>query len=165
MRAKTLIVFCIAIIFSCKVGVTSSNVSASDEDLSQYMYKPQSKKIDSSASVVPDKVKTTVKFEKDINVSLTQIIDSMAIANKRYQSAPGYRIMVYSGNSSQESAEAKKAIYDWSTDHDVYAQYKQPAFRVKVGNFQDRIMAYDVLSDVIKIFPNAVIVPDQIEIK
>ncbi len=73
--------------------------------------------------------------------------------------------MVYSGNSSEESAGVRKEVYEWSRDYEVYTQYKQPAFRVKVGNFEDRISANYVFSDLVKFFPNAVIIPDQIEIK
>ena len=162
MYTRSLIVVCL-FVFSCKAGETAQRASSPDQDLTKYMYKPKVK--DATTIVAKETITTPVKFEKEINANLRLTLDSMAVSNKRYQSADGYRIMVYSGGSSEESSIAKKTIYDWSTEYDVYAQYKQPAFRVKVGNFPDRVRAYDVLSDIIKIFPNAVIIPDQIDIK
>jgi len=165
MYTRVLIVFGFLMIFSCKAGMLHTLDSKADEDLTKYMYKPKGKAAVIVTSNQNQISSTPVKFEKQVNAGINALVDSMAISNKRYQSASGYRIMVYSGSSSEESSRAKKTVYDWSTEHDVYAQYKQPAFRVKVGNFPDRIKAYDVLSDILKIFPNAVIIPDQIEIK
>jgi hypothetical protein len=163
MRIHSLLVFCLFFVFACKANHTSVALSSADEDLTKYMYKP---KVQETNTATQEKEPpASMKFEKEINAHLKLTLDSMAIANRRYQSAPGYRIMVYSGGSSAESSKAKKQVYDWSTEYEVYAQYKQPAFRVNVGNFPDRIKAFEVLSDLIKIFPNAVIIPDQIEIK
>jgi hypothetical protein len=152
---------------ACKGGskVSSSVSKKIDDDLSKYMYKP--KVVNANTTTEPKETVATqsIVFEKHINRYIDPLMDSIAIANKRYQSAPGYRIMVYSGNSSEASAEARREVYDWSRDYDVYTQYKQPAFRVKVGNFADRINANYVFSDLVKFFPNAVIIPDQIEIK
>jgi hypothetical protein len=164
MRIHGFLVFCLFFVFACKANHTSISLSSSpDEDLTKYMYKPKVQETNTATQVKEPLAQ--IKFEKEINANLKLTLDSMALANKRYQSAPGYRIMVYSGGSSEESSKAKKHVYDWSIEYEVYAQYKQPAFRVKVGNFPDRIKAFEVLSDLIKIFPNAVIIPDQIEIK
>ncbi len=145
--------------------VSSTTTKKVDEDLSKYMYKP--KVIDKTTKTETTSVVNTqgITFDKHINASINPLMDSLAVANKRYHSAPGYRIMVYSGNSSEESASVRKEVYEWSRDYEVYTQYKQPAFRVKVGNFENRITANYVFSDLVKFFPNAVIIPDQIEIK
>ena len=171
MRSISYLIIGITFLFvlqACKGGRKASSHSNAgkkiDDDLSKYTYKPKVKdtevKTDTKEAVV-----TNVVFEKHINRHLDPLMDSIAVSNKRYHSAPGYRIMIYSGNSSEESAEARKEVYDWSREYEVYTQYKQPAFRVKVGNFADRISGNYVFSDLVKFFPNAVIIPDQIEIK
>jgi hypothetical protein len=155
------------LIFSCKGGskVTSSTATKKvDEDLSKYVYKPKVASDVKAENTTPASL-SAISFEKQINHHINSIMDSIAVSNRRYHSAPGYRIMVYSGNSSIESADVRKEVYEWSRDYEVYTQYKQPAFRVKVGNFEDRISANYVFSDLVKFFPNAVIIPDQIEIK
>lgn len=152
---------------SCKGGskITSSTAPKKvDEDLSPYVYQPKvATELKSESPTVANL--SGITFEKHINGHINPIMDSIGVSNKRYHSAPGYRIMVYSGNSSTESADVRKEVYEWSRDYEVYTQYKQPAFRVKVGNFQDRISANYAFSDLVKFFPNAVIIPDQIEIK
>ncbi|MDB5257250.1 MAG: hypothetical protein JWM14_1945 [Chitinophagaceae bacterium] len=168
MRIQPYLIVGIALIIlsSCKGGskVTSSTPKKVDEDLSKYVYQPKSAaeaKTENPATVNL----SGISFDKQINGHINPIMDSIAVSNRRYHSAPGYRIMVYSGNSSIESADVRKEVYEWSRDYEVYTQYKQPAFRVKVGNFEDRISANYVFSDLVKFFPNAVIIPDQIEIK
>lgn len=167
MFVKGLLVWGLVLVFSCKAVPTTSShkTTGPDEDLSKYTYKPKKNTVEESKGKKEPVASLAVNFDKQINATVNAIVDSIAISNKRYQSATGFRIMVYSGGSSEESAKVKKAVYDWSTEHYVYTQYKQPAFRVKVGDFPDRIKAYDALSDISKIFPNAVIIPDQIEIK
>jgi len=168
MRATYLIVgmFTMLVLLSCKgssKATTSTATKKVDEDLSKYVYKPKVVEVKTETTSVANH--TGVTFEKHINSSINPLMDSIAVANRRYHSAPGYRIMVYSGNSSTESAGVRKEVYEWSREYEVYTQYKQPAFRVKVGNFEDRINANYVFSDLVKFFPNAVIIPDQIEIK
>jgi hypothetical protein len=152
---------------ACKGGskaTSSSTTKKVDEDLSKYVYNPKVTEEVKSENATPAHL-SGISFEKHINRHINPIMDSIAVSNRRYHSAPGYRIMVYSGNSSIESADVRKEVYEWSRDYEVYTQYKQPAFRVKVGNFEDRISANYVFSDLVKFFPNAVIIPDQIEIK
>jgi hypothetical protein len=165
----TYLVIGIVVLFSlasCKgSSKASSNIPVKkvDEDLSEYSYTPKAIEAKTETTTVVNL--STIVFDKHINSRINPLMDSIAVANKRYHSAPGYRIMLYSGNSSEESAAVRKEVYEWSREYEVYTQYKQPAFRVKVGNFEDRISAHYVFSDLVKFFPNAVIIPDQIEIK
>lgn len=169
MRATYLIIglFTLLMLPSCKgssKATASSNTTKKvDEDLSKYVYKP--KVVEVKTENTSNAVAHDIPFEKHINAAINPLMDSIAVANRRYHNAPGYRIMVYSGNSSEESAAVRREVYEWSREYEVYTQYKQPAFRVKVGNFEDRISANYVFSDLVKFFPNAVIIPDQIEIK
>jgi hypothetical protein len=145
-------------------GKVSSSSKKVEEDLSKYVYTSK-QAVEAHTETQASNNLSGITFDKQINTLINPIMDSIAVFNKRYQNAPGYRIMVYSGNSSEESVTARKQVYEWSRDYEVYTQYKQPAFRVKVGNFEDRVKANYVYSDLLKFFPNAVIIPDQIEIK
>ena len=154
---------------SCKVASTTSSqaqtTSASQDDLSKYTFTSPSEPLTSEVQKTSKDTAQKVNYSLQVNQVVNANLDSITNFNKRYTSAPGYRILIYTGNRSEESAMAKKTVYDWSTQYGVYTQYKQPSFRVKVGDFVDRVQAYYVLSDIIKIFPGAVIVPDQIAIK
>ncbi|WP_037573903.1 hypothetical protein [Sporocytophaga myxococcoides] len=92
-------------------------------------------------------------------------VDSVAARNKSVnKSAQGYRVLVYSGNSSEESRKVRERIYKILPDADIYAQYKQPTFRVKVGDCFNRIEANNLYVKLKEEFPEAKIVPDQINI-
>ncbi len=91
-------------------------------------------------------------------------VDSVAARNRNIKNAQGYRVLVYSGNSSEESRKVRERIYKILPDADIYAQYKQPTFRVKVGDCFNRIEANNLYVKLKDEFPEAKIVPDQINI-
>ncbi|MCR6642348.1 MAG: hypothetical protein NVV82_26020 [Sporocytophaga sp.] len=91
-------------------------------------------------------------------------IDSVAARNRGIKNAQGYRVLVYSGSSSEESRKVRERIYKILPDADIYAQYKQPTFRVKVGDCFNRIEANNLYVKLKDEFPEAKIVPDQINI-
>ncbi|HEY8401991.1 MAG TPA: SPOR domain-containing protein [Cytophagaceae bacterium] len=117
-----------------------------------------------------DTVKTTevntevVKPQNDITAKLDARLDSIAELNKKTTTTQGFRILVYSGNSSEEASKTKVKVYDLLPDVNVYSIYKQPSFRVKVGDYPQRLQAYNALSLLRDAFPNAMIVPDEINI-
>lgn len=103
-----------------------------------------------------------IKVYKDVSRQLNARLDTISAYNKRTQTTQGFRILVYTGSSSDESQKMKQMVYSYNSDLNVYTQYKQPSFRVKVGDFQDRVEASYILNDLKRNFPNAMIVPDQI---
>ncbi len=91
-------------------------------------------------------------------------VDSVAARNRGVKNAQGFRVLVYSGNSSEESRKVRERIYKILPDADIYSQYKQPTFRVKVGDCFNRIEANNLYVKLKEEFPEAKIVPDQINI-
>jgi len=100
----------------------------------------------------------------DITAKLAQKMDSIAAYNNRYNTTQGFRILLYSGTSSAEAKSIKVRAYDVIADEPLYDTYTPPSFRVKVGDFTERVDAYYILSFLKKDFPNAMVVPDQINI-
>ncbi len=103
-------------------------------------------------------------FSYDDNKRVSARIDSLTEINKRIPTVQGFRILVYTGSSSDESQRIKQQVYTLDAQLNVYTQYKQPSFRVKVGDFPDRVAASYILNDLKRSFPNAMIVPDQINL-
>lgn len=103
--------------------------------------------------------------QKDITNELNQKLDSIAARNAQVKTGQGYRILVYSGKSSEEVKMARTKIYSSLPNADIYTDFKSPNQRVKVGNCIDRQEAYNLLGKLKKSFANAVIIPDQINIK
>jgi hypothetical protein len=150
----------------CKVSAQKNNSNnVYYEDISGLRLQYKSQSIESSNSkeqvvsgemgkVVDDSLLLAKKMD-----SLTNYLKSNPI---KYS---GYRILLYSGQSSEEANKIKKQVYLLNADDNVYTEYKQPSFRVKVGNYLNRIEANYYLEEYKKTFPNAMILPDQIVVE
>ncbi len=163
---KTGFVMSIILLSSCAAMSQKhkSNVVSYYEDLS--LVRPQFINPDTLDSK-SGKVKTPTvmpPFQSDVSKPLNARIDSLATINKAYSTMQGYRILVYTGASSDDAQRNRQSVYNYNSDLNVYTQYKQPSFRVKVGDFTNRVEAHYILNDLKQSFPNAMIVPDQINL-
>lgn len=103
-----------------------------------------------------------ITLKGDITPQLDSILDSAAVRNSRLKSFPGYRIVLYTGNSREEAKRAKESAYRINPDFEVYTQYKQPTFRVTVGNYLSKFDAQLIAERLKPIFPNVLISPENI---
>ncbi len=110
------------------------------------------------------KITGPLTFPNDVSKIVNARADSISELNKKSTTVQGFRILIYTGSSSDESQKVKQLVYSFDSDLNVYTQYKQPSFRVKVGDFTNRVEANYILNDLKKNFPNAMIVPDQINL-
>jgi len=101
----------------------------------------------------------------DITQKLNTVLDTIAVTNKSIRYAQGYRVQIYSGTSSAEANRARDRSYALFPDITPHIVYIQPNFRVKVGDFIDRLEAQRVYVALQAEFPNALIVPERIEIR
>ena len=98
--------------------------------------------------------------------SLVQLMDTLASLNN---SIPfwGYRIVLYTGSDRQEAifrrGKALKILADEDTK--VYMNYQRPYFKVRLGNYYNRITAYPSFIRIKNEFPTALLVPDIIDLK
>ncbi|MCU0417762.1 MAG: SPOR domain-containing protein [Cytophagaceae bacterium] len=113
-----------------------------------------------SATTNPNTNKTIVPSSRtDDSIALHQKLDSM-YHQKTVQEVSGYRILIYSGTSSEEASKVRKQVYVFNPELSVHTDFKQPTFRVKVGNYVDKVQANYYLMELRKQFPNAMVVPD-----
>lgn len=114
--------------------------------------------------------------DEDLSVEPTQYdnakVDSseklLADAYLKYQFAQGYRIQIYQGKSEAqaESVRAKVAELEGFEREAVYLNYRSPNFRVKVGNYTDRLEAYRAYQKIKEFFPSALLVQEKkVELK
>jgi hypothetical protein len=76
----------------------------------------------------------------------------------------GFRIQVFSGNQRAQAMKIRTEILSLYPDTRVYLIYKQPTFRVRVGDFLTRDEASIWLLNLQKTYKAAFIVPDNIQI-
>lgn len=136
------------------------------DDLSAYrpQYKAEEKAA-ASTGKASDNTQTIVKPTHDITARLDTALSAIAVQNKNLRYAQGYRIQIYSGNNRDEANKARDRSYALFPDITPHFIYNQPTFRVKVGDFIDRLEAQRVYAGLLAEFPNAMVVQDRIEIK
>ena len=95
------------------------------------------------------------------------------------RSVQGFRVQVYSAQAKTDADEQLQAVLDWwetiktsddvpatyrGRDLPVYVVYKQPYYRVRVGDYTSRPQADQLLSLIDDAFPQAFIVPDEVSV-
>jgi hypothetical protein len=152
----------LALIGACVPVKSQYAQSGYKEDLSAYRPKYTASSQDSGNKNSTAPVQQAPA--KDITKLLNARMDSLSARNKKMKSAQGFRVLVYTGNNSEEVKKVKLKLRSLLTDDAVYDEYKQPTFRIKAGDCYSRLDAYYVLNKLQKDFPNAIVVPDQINI-
>ena len=144
----------------CSNLLAQSKEQSLNEDVGQYRPKFNQVAEKVVEPIAPQPFVATVDVTRQLNARL----DSIANKNKRFKYAQGYRILVYTGASSEEVAKVKEQVVALVPSESVYNVYKQPTFRIKVGDYFDRVEAGGTLGTLKKDFPNAILIPDQIVI-
>ncbi len=71
----------------------------------------------------------------------------------------GYRIQIFSGNTTErEKAESIKQAVEEKYNIRTYVEYSNPLFKVRVGDFIDKIEAVQLKHQLEKEYPNTYIV-------
>lgn len=122
---------------------------------------PQNTVATPSKSIVFDKKEAS----KAVNKRLDPILDTLAARNKGIKYANGFRIQIYVGNDKRAADEAKIFTYQTFPEIFPYLVYQQPVYKVKVGDFLNRMDAERYCATIRDSYPSAMILPDKVEIK
>jgi len=76
----------------------------------------------------------------------------------------GYRIQLFSGRSRWDAIKVKSDFLSKYEDHPIFLSYQQPNFKLRAGNFRDKLEAYKHLTTYKIDFPTAFIVNESIEL-
>jgi hypothetical protein len=97
-----------------------------------------------------------------INVGLDTLLAQIS-ENNKHVTIKGYRLQVFSGMLRKDAenvvAELRNLI-----PYTGEIEYVQPNFKVKVGNFQNKIDAYQTYYKIKEVFPNVVVMYEKIKI-
>lgn len=102
----------------------------------------------------------------DVEPAIRKIQEDYISRWGKIRNMEGYRIqiMAISGSNARTRMEsAKAAIKTEYPALPVYATYQEPYFRIRVGDFTNRIDAYRMLLRILPQYPSAYIIADQIE--
>ncbi|QHL89472.1 sporulation protein [Nibribacter ruber] len=116
-----------------------------------------------SASSTPSTA-AAVTPTKDLREQVEVLMDSVALMNKNIKYANGYRILAFTGNERKAAMDLRNSIIQRLPAEKDYLTYKQPTYQLKVGDFMSRVEAQLALSKIKDLIPNALIVPETINI-
>lgn len=108
------------------------------------------------------------RFEESawsVEAQLEKVLDSLADQSRKAKRIQGYRILIYSGNSREDATRSKEQAYKLLSNADVYTSYLSPTFKVKLGDFYQKLDAFLVLKKIQAAFPMAVIVEEVVNLK
>ncbi|MBN8703591.1 MAG: SPOR domain-containing protein [Bacteroidetes bacterium] len=92
------------------------------------------------------------------------VLDKKLDANKRTNGkTSGFRIQIHFGSDRTVAKEKKTKFLQSYPDVATYEMYEQPNFKVRVGNFKNRLDAHKFLKQIKDNFPDAFIVEDKVE--
>jgi SPOR domain len=147
---------------------SKKNEKVVNEDLSQYRprYKsPNEPDIISAEKNTTTPSSTTSDAPLHVNKRLDAILDTIAMHNKSIKFTNGFRIQIYVGNDRKAADDAKIYTYQKYPEIFPYLSYQQPIYKVKIGDFLNRMDAERYFTDIKDLYPSAMILPDRVEIK
>lgn len=171
MRHLIIILLCSAFIAGCASKVTTSGTATAgkySEDLS--VWRPESEvKKDSAkaATTTPERTRTNnyVEARHSVTGQVDNVLDSIYTDNLSRGAIDGYTIQVYSGIKREDALNVKKRLTQSLPDLESDVQYRQPNFRVRTGKYLSRLDAQKDYLAVKRFFPNAIVIPDRIELQ
>ncbi len=91
------------------------------------------------------------------------LIEKHIQVNQKAKGVPGYRIQVYFGSGNDAKNQANKIRTDLRNAYpsfESYISYKEPFFKVKIGDFRTKLEAYKLFKLIQQSYPSAFIVED-----
>ena len=144
------------------------NDNTINEDLSQYrpIYKSANEpEIISTEKRTPITSSTVTDGPLHVNKRLDALLDTIAMHNKSIKFTNGFRIQIYVGNDRKAADDAKIFTYQTYPEIFPYLSFQQPIYKVKIGDFLNRMDAEKYFTDIKDLYPSAMILPDRVEIK
>ncbi|MFO7938859.1 MAG: SPOR domain-containing protein [Bacteroidales bacterium] len=122
-------------------------------DLNDYVLKLQSRQ--------PGQGVVTIQQD----TRLHDLLNAHRLYSQRHPGINGYRIRIFSelGTHAREEWDMAKArFYSRFPDIPIYQEYKNPSYKIYVGDYRTKIDALKALEKIQMYYPNAFIVPDRI---
>ena len=139
----------------------STSGTTYNEDLSAHRPKLEVQEVGMKEDTT---VKQIVDPSHDQTVAIDQKINEITKRNSSSRTAQGFTIQVYSGTSREEASDAKSQVYKILPQSRPETKYEQPIYRVRVGEFMDRLEAQNVYAELQEEFPQAIVIPSRIKL-
>lgn len=85
--------------------------------------------------------------------------------NMAKETEPGWRVQIMATGDKARVYKLKSEFYLRFKEYPSYVDYWQPNFRLRIGDFKTRLEAYKCLVTIQPHYPDAQLVPDDINLK
>ncbi len=96
---------------------------------------------------------------------ISTVMDLFIQKNQSIENLPGYRIQIYNGNSRDKMNEIQQKFKKNYPEIETYLVYQAPYFKLRAGDFIERIEANKFLVTIRKDYPSAFLVTEEVKIK
>jgi hypothetical protein len=104
----------------------------------------------------------TFYSKSEITNELDSVNQLIILSNQKKKLWDGYVIQVYRGNSRADAYRARDNVEEFFSDLEAEVSYRQPTYRVKVGQYFDRLEATRKYQEVLAIYPRALLLPEKL---
>ncbi len=115
-----------------------------------------------SIKLPAQEVISTDKGNVNQDPKISKLLESHKEWNKRNAEVSGFRIQINTYTSRAEAMQIRSVLMQKYPDLGVYFSYKQPTYRVRLGDYRNRFEAHGFLLEIRKDYPAAALVPDDI---
>lgn len=161
MNRLALFVLLSLYVFSCSPKLaTKSTLEEYDEDLSSYRPNieiEEQGEVTSGDELVSEPY---VAPSQDINKEMAIAMDSIIFYN-REKVYTTFTIQVYIGRSREEANQVREKVFRVLPEEQPELGYKQPSWKVTVGEYLDHVEAFKTLTLLKKTFPEAMLVRER----
>jgi hypothetical protein len=102
---------------------------------------------------------------KNDNKEIEKVLEKIKEKNQSLTESQGFRISIFSENDRSGFESAKSFILQYYPELEIYESYSQPTYRVKVGDFMNRMDAERYYATLVSRFANSKIILDKIDVK
>ena len=148
-------------VWGCTPKLTSDTSQNYYEDLS--IYRPFYPKTDTvKVEKISDSTLANIIPKHHITDTLNAVLDSISILSQEIRYIDGYTVQIYSGSNREAaniaSGKAHTILQEQKSNLRPKVSYKAPNFKVQVGKFYNTLNAHTVHAQLLRDFPNAIIV-------
>jgi hypothetical protein len=97
--------------------------------------------------------------------TVTHLLARHAEFIEEIETIEGYRVQVIATTELDHANAIKAQVVSHFRDHKAYLDFFSPYYKVRVGDFTTKLEAYACLMEIRRVFPDAYIVMDMVEIK
>lgn len=104
---------------------------------------------------------------KDTNYARVLLEPGIGFVLDLYEKAyvfKGYRIQIYAGPSKKDAKQQRANFLKLYSDVATHQTYDAPNFKIRVGDFDNRLKALKFMNEIREHFPNCYLVPDELEV-